>query len=138
MERNARRGQALVEITLVWLALFLLMAGTVDVARLVTGYTYLNNAAQEGAIYGVLYPTDITGIRSRVKDSLKSMFAPDQVTVTVAYNAQSCPGHLIEVQVSADMEMIFPFAELFVPSRTITLTTTAQQIILRSESSTCY
>jgi len=61
MERKAmlqfrrRAGQALVEFTLIVVVLFLLMAGTVDVARLVTAYTYLNNAAQEGAIYGAMY-----------------------------------------------------------------------------------
>ncbi len=131
-------GQALVEFTLIVVVLFLLMAGTVDVARLVTAYTYLNNAAQEGAIYGAMYPAQVAEIQARVQESVKSLFPdPTTLTITVSYHTQPCPGHLIQVDVSAPVTLIFPFAEVFVSGRQVLLHTSAQQMILTSNVPTC-
>ncbi len=131
------RGQALVEFALIAVLLLLLMAGTVDVARLVTAYTYLNNAAQEGAVYGAMRPTDVTGITQRVRDTARSLFPPDQVTVNVSYITQPCPGNRIQVEVQSQLVLIFPLAELFSADRRVTLTTSAQQVILQSNAAGC-
>ncbi len=139
MPSRRKRGQALVEFTLIVVILLLLMAGTVDVARLVTAYTYLNNAAQEGAIYGAMYPTQISEIQARVQESTKSLFPNPEsmLTITVSYQTQPCPGHLIQVDVSAPITLIFPFAEVFLANRQVTLHTSAQQMILTSTAPAC-
>lgn len=136
--KTAPARQALVEFALLIVVLFLLMAGTVDVARVVTAYTYLNNAAQEGAFYAALHPTDTTGITTRVRDTLKSMFAdPNSVMVQVQYQSQPCPGHYVTVEVESELVLIFPLTELFLPNRRIPLHTLAQQLILKSEAPGC-
>lgn len=134
-----RRAQGLVEFTLIAVFLILLMAGTVDVARLITTYTYLDNAAQEGAVYGAMRPGDVTGLRQRVWDTTRSLFPnPEtQVRVNVTYHTQPCPGHFVQVQVAGDLQLIFPFAEVFLASRTITLQATAQQLILTRDAAVC-
>lgn len=139
MRRLSTHAQALVEFTLFIVLLFLFMAGTVDVARAVTVYTYINNAAQEGAIYGAMYPTDVPGIEQRVRETAKSLFRDPttDLTVQVRYNTQPCPGNLIQVDVTAQMTLIFPFAETFAPARRLTLQTTAHQVILTSNAPTC-
>ncbi len=137
--RRVRRAQGLVEFTLIAVVLMLLMAGTVDVARLVTTYTYLDNAAQEGAVYGAMRPSDIAGLRQRVWDTTRSLFPnPEtQVQVAVSYNTLPCPGHFIEVQVTGDLMLIFPFAEVMLGSRTFTLQASAQQMILTRDPAVC-
>lgn len=133
------RAQALVEFTLFIVLLFLLMAGAVDVARAVTVYTYINNAAQEGALYGTMYPTDLSGIEKRVQSTAKSLFQDPttDLTIEVSYHSQPCPGDLIQVDVTAQITLIFPFAETFIPDRRLTLQTTAYQVILTSNHPTC-
>ncbi len=131
------RGQALVEFTLVVVFLLLLMAGTVDVVRAVTIYALLTNGAQEGATYGALHPTDTTGIATRVRESIGSVVNPAGLNVTVQYHTRACPGEVVEVRATTTMKMIFPFAEVFDPDRSVTLTASARQTILNSENPSC-
>ncbi len=89
-----KRGQALVEFSLVVVFLLLLMAGTVDVVRALTVYGLLTNAAQEGATYGALKPTDDAGITTRVRESVGSLIPPDQIQVSVShYNHHQGSAH---------------------------------------------
>ncbi len=132
------RAQALVEFAAVITLLLLLLAGIVDVVRAVTAYTYLDHAAQEGALYGVVHPTDTAGLETRVRETLQTVFPdPANVDVAVTYLDQPCPGHFIQVTVTGRMVLIFPFAELFVADRAITLTAQAQQIILSNGAASC-
>ncbi len=136
--RQRPRGQALVEFSAVLLLLLLLLAGIVDVVRAVTAYTHLDNAAQEGALYGALRPTDTAGLETRVRETLSSMFAnPNDVQVAVTYDTQPCPGHFVQVEVTGRVVLIFPFAELFAADRNLTLRATAQQMILSNGAPGC-
>ncbi len=134
-----QKAQTLVEFTLLIVLLLLIMAGSVDVARAVTVYTYLDNAAQEGAMYGVMAPSDTAQIEKRVQDTVKSWIRDpaNDLDITILYHTQPCPGHLIEVRVRTALSLTFPLANLFVPSRELTLEASAQQMILSSDDRSC-
>ncbi len=140
MTKNAsQKAQTLVEFTLLIVLLLLIMAGSVDVARAVTVYTFLDNAAQEGAVYGVMAPTDTTQIEQRVQDTVKSWIRDpaNDLDIAILYHTQPCPGHLIEVRVRTQLPLTFPLANLFIPSRELTLEASAHQMILASDDSRC-
>ena len=64
--QRARRGQSLVELSLVLPMMLLLLLGTLDLGRAFFDYIQLRNAAREGAAYGARFPTDSAGISQRV------------------------------------------------------------------------
>lgn len=77
-----RGGQSLVELSVVLPILLLTMLATIDFGRLFFDYVQLRNAAREGAAYGARFPTDQTGISSRVT----SHGVPGGTVVTTACN----------------------------------------------------
>ncbi len=79
LERLAR-GQALVEFALVITILFFILMGVFDLGRGVYAYNVVASAAREGAHYGILSPTDTTGIRNQ---ALANTVALDQTQITV-------------------------------------------------------
>jgi Flp pilus assembly protein TadG len=64
--RRRERGQSLVEIALSMVFLIWLIAAIIDLGSALFTWIALRDAAQEGAIYGSLNPTDGAGIRLRV------------------------------------------------------------------------
>lgn len=63
---QAERGQSLVEFALSLVFLLVLVGGIFDAARALFTYLALRDAAQEGALYGSVYPDQIAAIRTRV------------------------------------------------------------------------
>jgi Flp pilus assembly protein TadG len=64
--RPGERGQGLVELAFATPLLLLLLLGTIDLGRMYADYVDLKHAARDGAGYGILKPSDITGMKSRV------------------------------------------------------------------------
>jgi Flp pilus assembly protein TadG len=86
-ERNRRkRGQSLVELCLAMPLLLLLLLGTIDLGRMFYYTVQLHNAVREGAGYGAHFPSDTSGMKSRVTSE-----APF-VTSTSASCSGSCTG----------------------------------------------
>ena len=84
---HAEKGQSLVELALTLLIILTLLAGAVDLGMAFFSYVALRDAAQEGALYGSLNPTDSSGIVSRVRQSSSSPINLSDVSnVTVSYN----------------------------------------------------
>ncbi|NPA06215.1 MAG: hypothetical protein GXO54_02290 [Chloroflexi bacterium] len=128
-------GQALVEFTLFFTLLLLLIAGVVDVGFVLFKYTALSDAAQEGAAYAAINPADTPGIEDRVKDALSSLVPEDEVTVDVTFpDGHACPGARVKVAVSTDHMVLFPFARTFVPDGTVHLSADALQTVLQSSA----
>ena len=59
----------MVELALTLLIILTLLAGAVDLGSAFFSYVAIRDAAQEGALYGSLYPTDTNGIYYRVRQS---------------------------------------------------------------------
>lgn len=136
--RTGQAGQALAEGALVFLILLLLVAGLVEFGWAYFRYLAMQNAAAEGAAYGVMFPTwhddtdnpNPNNIAYRVRHESNSPlldWTDLQVDVT---NVFTTPGNLITVTVSYEHELITPLLNSFVGDGTMTLETRAVQSIL--------
>ena len=92
---HAEKGQSLVELALTLLIILTLLAGAVDLGMAFFSYVALRDAAQEGALYGSINPTDTDGIRDRVKWSSNtpidfSAFSDEDIPVQIV--GSDCEG----------------------------------------------
>lgn len=65
-------GQSLVEIALLMPVLLVLLLGAVDLGRAFYAYVAITNAAREGARYGASFPSQSSGIVSRVQKEVSN------------------------------------------------------------------
>jgi hypothetical protein len=65
--KESEKAQSMVEFAFSLVFLLVLLAGIVDIGRAYFTYISLRDAAQEGASFGVAFPTHCTQIRERVK-----------------------------------------------------------------------
>lgn len=63
---KSERGQSLVEFALSLVFLLVLVGGIFDAARALFTYLSMRDAAQEGALYASVFPTQTADIRTRV------------------------------------------------------------------------
>ncbi len=109
----ARRGQSLVELALTLTALMILLAGVIDFGVAFFSFIALRDAAEEGAIYGVMCPADKTKIEQRIRQSSSSpvdLADASRVAVTVVTSsANPKPGDVIQITVIYRYDTIVPF-----------------------------
>lgn len=75
-------GQATVEFALCATVFFMIVFGTVDFGRAIFLKAQLDNAVREGARYGKLHPTDLSGVKSKVVNYSNSGLTTGGVTVS--------------------------------------------------------
>lgn len=63
---KGERGQSLAEFALTLTLLILILLGIFDLGRVFHTYIVITNAAREGAYYGSMHPSDLSGIAQRV------------------------------------------------------------------------
>ncbi len=83
--KTAERGQSLVELALILLFLMLLVAGIADLGRMIFTYLTMRDAAQEGAVYGAIYPGQCEDVFNRTQANL-----PVTETFTITINGLAC------------------------------------------------
>jgi Flp pilus assembly protein TadG len=161
MTRNkSERGQSLVELAISITVVVFLLSGAIEFGMMFFQYIQLRDAAQEGALYGSLNPTDASGIEARVRGASSS-----PVDLTIAYAdpigvdvdieyfegssptttkdvAAVCPGDGIKIIVKYKHKIFMPFMTPIIrdPSTTTpyrTLTGTVTDTILNSPTSGC-
>jgi hypothetical protein len=64
------RGQSLLELAVSMTVLLILLAGIVDIGRVVFHYITMRDAVQEASTYGAVYPTHCDQIRDRAYTAL--------------------------------------------------------------------
>ena len=119
---KSERGQSLVELGISMLILLYLLSGAAEFGVLFFQFVQLRDAAQEGALYGSMFPpssgTDIAkeqAIAERARYSSPTRSPIDLVNdtaVTVDVNVpdgQYCEGGSIEVTVSYPHKIFMPF-----------------------------
>lgn len=128
----AQRGQSLVELGLTMVLILTLLAGAVDLGSAFFDYIALKDAAQEGALYGSINPTDTSGIIARVRQSsTKPLDLTDpSVTVNVPPPSQPCAGGAITVTVSYTYHLTMPFIGGILGTQTIPLSAQVTDTIL--------
>lgn len=118
--RPHEKGQSLVELAISLVLILILLAGVVDLGRMMYEYLSMRDAAQEGAGYGAIYPQDCSEIEARVRANLPADFFNDSGdTINVYIDAigqqctasasDACEGHDIFLVLDHTYEMTMPF-----------------------------
>ncbi len=92
-EGSRERGQSLAELALTLVIVLTMLAGLVDIGRAFFTFMALRDAAQEGAVFGTLDPTNVTGIEQRVRASSQqpvNLADTAAVQVSVSYTGNAC------------------------------------------------
>ncbi len=132
---SSEKGQSLLELAVALVILLILLAGLVDLGRIMYEYLTMRDAAQEGAGYAAVYPNDCNHIVSRVMQNLPD--ANYAVTITMTdehgglgtidcaaavaedysagqvYPYYGCMGNTITVSIDHTTEITMPFLSAF-------------------------
>jgi Flp pilus assembly protein TadG len=132
--RRSERGQSLVELSMSLTIILLLLSGAVDFSIAYFSFSAMQDAAQEGALYGSINPTDETGIINRVRSSSSNpvdLTNEGLVNVTVSLPGDACEGNVIPVNVIYDYPISMPFIGAIIGSQQITLNASVTDTILQ-------
>ena len=137
------RGQSLVELAVSLLILLYLLSGAAEFGVLFFQYVQLRDAAQEGALYGSMNPTNAVPIEQRVRAASTSpidlsdvtkvtvaIAAKDRVTNNTKTLATACEGDGLEVTVSFTHNIFMPFIPQLIGRTTIPLSATVTDTVL--------
>jgi Flp pilus assembly protein TadG len=140
--KQIEKGQSLVEFAISLTFMLLLLAGIVDLGRAFFAYIAVNDAVQEGAVYGSIEPGDITAIQQRVVDNSLTDQITDVSQVTVTIIGDACGGSYIDgttgeqlpngIRVTADYtySIITPFLGAALGTQDIAMTASVEDTIL--------
>lgn len=131
---QTKKGQSLVELALSLLLILTILAGAVDLGIAFFSHVSLRDAAQEGALYGSLNPTDTNGIVSRVRQSSNSpvnLSDVSNVTVNISTSGGACAGGAITVTVSYNYRLSMPFIGTILGTTAIPLNASVTDTILK-------
>ena len=112
--KQNQRGQSFVELAISLIVILTLLAGAVDFGIALYSYVALRDAAQEGALYASIDPTNTSEIRERVFSSSSSpVDLRNDTTVTVNILPSGAPacegdGAMVQVIVSYNYQLIMP------------------------------
>ena len=115
------RGQSLVELSISLVLLLILLSGAVEFGIGFFQFVQLRDAAQEGALYGSMNPSDCTNILARIKGASSSPIDLNGAGVTISttingnacgsgtYLTLDCEGNGLKVEISYDHQIFMPF-----------------------------
>ena len=132
------------ELSISLLVLLYLLSGAVEFGLAFFQFVQLRDAAQEGALYGSMNPTDSAPIELRVRSSSSSPInLADSSQVTVAITAydktppknmknltDACEGDALKVEAFYDHHIFMPFIPQLIGRNTITLHAVVTDTIL--------
>ncbi len=153
--RDSEQGQSLVELAVSLVILLILLAGIFDFGRAILVKFILQDAAEEGIVYGTSFVSDCAEITQRVKDNINTNIVKSTVTVTIKdidssnnsytcansgadpYFAHDIAGNKLQISVQNDFPITMPFVGPLLGSgvkdaQKISLNVTASGVILRS------
>ncbi|MEA5076964.1 MAG: TadE family protein [Anaerolineaceae bacterium] len=140
-----QKGQSLVELAISMTLLFILLAGVVDFGRAIMAYFVLQDAAEEGIVFGTSYPTDCNQILDRIHNNIDNQINNNATIINVSIEDdagvfQSCysipfaqvyAGKLMKIEITNDFPITMPFLGSILGSQTIPLSITTNGTILR-------
>lgn len=133
--RHRSRGQAIVESAMVLPILILLVMGVIDVGRVIFAHVALQEATQEGAIYGAYNPLagascNAACQRQAVRDRVIGSSSSDWVSgasVTVCHETTAPAGWttpfpgILTVQSTYPLDLLTPIVPDILGTSTVTL-----------------
>ena len=135
-QRRGERGQSLVELAMSLTVIMLLLAGAVDFSIAYFSFAALQDAAQEGAMYGSINPGDDAGIKSRVRGASTNpvdLSDDSSVIIDVNVSGDGCEGDEVTVNLSYDYPISMPFIGAIIGTQEIKLNASVTDTILQSE-----
>ncbi len=103
---HSPKGQSLVELAIGLTLLMLLLSGIFDVGRAIFTQFALQDAAEEGIIYGIAYPQECGLIKARVTQSLQeNSIIPTDPTVNVSIADLDCEDPDLDLEYGQKMEV---------------------------------
>jgi len=144
----------MVELAVSLVLLLIVLAGIFDLGRAIITYFILQDAGEEGIVYGMSFPTDCNQIDLRIRDNIDENFVTSSVIVNVGIQsndmttyipcysipyAQVYAGKIMHITITDYFQITMPFLTVFIntsgcPSDTpncIPLVITTNGIILR-------
>ena len=139
--RTHEKGQSLVEFAISLTFILILLAGAVYFGIGLFYYVAMRDAAQEGALYGSMNPTDVGGIRTRASQASGDGLVSDlyangsgPLTITPSFSGAACEGNGITVTLEYDYSLnwlpIGAFIEPFIGADHIRLRAAVTDTIL--------
>jgi Flp pilus assembly protein TadG len=153
---KSERGQSLVELAISLIVILTLLAGAVDFGIALFSFVSIRDAAQEGALFASINPTEFAEIQERVFSASDSPVDlrndttvraivvydsnPDPLVLTLvevdaasASDAQACEGHgsVIRIEVDYDYQISMPILPGLLGISEIPLSATVTDAILR-------
>lgn len=134
---KSERGQSLVEIAVSLVIILYLLSGAVEFGIAFFQFIQLRDAAQEGALYGSIHPSETNNIIARVRNASSSPLdladtSIVNVTVSPAPNPCAADG-TTSITVTAEYyhQIFMPFLPILIGTSTIPLTATVTDTILQ-------
>jgi hypothetical protein len=143
--RKRKKGQSLIEMAISMVILLTLLAGIFDFGRAILAYFVLEDAAEEGMVYGTSFPTDCNQIDSRIRNNITNNIINENDMVisiwiqgdsgemscySIPY-AQVYATRTMRIVITADFPITMPFIGAIVGGQTIPLKVETHGIILR-------
>jgi Flp pilus assembly protein TadG len=132
--RQGEQGQSLVELAMSLTVIMMLLAGAVDFSIAYFSFTAMQDAAQEGALYGSINPDDQAEIISRVRNASTNpvdLANESLVDVIVTFPGDACEGNEVRVNVVYDYPISMPFIGAIIGTQQITLNASVTDTILQ-------
>jgi len=92
---NKKRGQSLVELTLILPIFLIIIFGIFDIGRAIFYLSGIHNAAREGARYGAVNPCDSDDIVQRARDYSFGIGDAANVTTSIQNTAEGFMDRMI-------------------------------------------
>lgn len=127
--QKSERGQSLVELSISLLILLYLLSGAVEFGIAFFQFVQLRDAAQEGALFGSMRPTDTAGITARIQGASNSPIDLTTITPVITYSGAQCEGNAITVSLTYNHTVFMPFMSAIIGS-SIPLNATVTDTIL--------
>ncbi|MCJ7433036.1 MAG: pilus assembly protein [Anaerolineales bacterium] len=137
--QKTERAQSLVEFAISLLLILMILTGAVEVSLALFEYVTISNAAQEGALYGSIYPKSINhaAIRARVVDAANDGLALTDSEIEIGalgsgFCEKTASGvtNQIRVTIIHPHRIVMPFASSFLGTQ-IPMTVSATNTILQ-------
>lgn len=135
--KKESRGQSLVELAISLMIMLMLLLGAIEISLALFQYITIRDAAQEGALYGSINPTDEAGIKLHAVKAADDVIVLDSTAVTVEKPYGACEGltgstpNQITVKVVYLHNIAFPIVGPMIGTNTIPLTASATNTILQ-------
>ena len=138
--RQKQSGQSLVEFAISMIIILLLLLGTIDFGVALFKWVTMRDAAQEGAVYGSVNPTDQTGIRNRAIAAASDILTLAPGDITINFSCNACEGstgtapnkkpNTIQVSITHSHPVSTPLIGTLIGSQNITLSAQVTNTIL--------